>query len=293
MNRNSRITGRISAVKFSALVLLTLTVSAWADLTGRWSCDDGGTYYLRQEGRQLYWYAAPQGSDPAWATVFSGRIYGKRIKGRWADVPRGRATGSGELELIIEKNGGVLQSAKNSSRYRGTQWIRQDRQTQLQHPLERLQPSDKEECVQFDASAIRVHHMDGRWKLIDGKHWLYDFGSDQTAANKALEVIRHYAMNRMCALGALGRPFYCYLLAKGGSPWGPMDGESCVAIDPDRTVVSKRQDRWIITSGKRRLFDFGKRQADAEQALAIIRQHGFTHRCQVGRASAKFIYLRR
>jgi hypothetical protein len=100
-------------------------------------------------------------------------------------------------------------------------------------------------------------------------------------------------MDRMCTLGALAWPIYAYLLAKGGSPWGPMDGESCVAIDPDRAAVSRRQDRWVIMSGKHRLFEFGKRQTDAEKALAVIRQHGFTHRCQVGRHDANFIYLRR
>ena len=275
---------------WTAVLFITLTAHAWADLTGRWSCDDGGTYYLRQDGRQIYWYAAPQGTEPAWATVFSGRIYGKRIKGRWADVPNGRATGSGDLELTVENDGTVLRSAKNNSRYRGSQWKRQDRQTRSQGPLERLHPSDKKECVQFDLAVIRVQQISGRWKLVDGKHWLYDFGADQAAANKALEVLKHYGMNRICTLGASA---HSYLLAKGGSPWGPMDGESCVAIDPDRAAVSRRQDRWVITSGKRRLFDFGKRQTDAEKALAIIRQHGFTHHCQVGRPDANFIYLRR
>jgi hypothetical protein len=280
-------------IVWTAVWLMVLTVNAWADLTGRWSCDDGGTYYLRQDGRRLYWYAAPHGTEPAWATVFSGRIYGKRIKGRWADVPKGRATGSGDLELTIENDGTVLRSAKNDSRYRGSQWTRQDQQTRLQRPLERLQPSGKKECAQFDPSVIRVQQIRGRWQLVDGKHWLYDFGADQVAATKALEVIKHYGINRMCALGTLDRPHDYYLLARGGSPWGPMDGESCVAIDPDRAAVSRRQDRWIITSGKRRLFDFGKRQTDAKKALAVIRQHGFTHRCQVGRPDANFIYLRR
>lgn len=278
---------------WTAVLFIALTANARADLTGRWSCDDGGTYYLRQDGRQLYWYAAPLGTEPAWASVFSGRIYGKRIKGRWADVPKGRTTGSGDLELSIENDATVLRSAGKDRRYRGSRWIRQDRQTRSQHPLERLQPSGEEACVRFDPSVIRVQKMNGRWKIIDRKYWLYDFGADQAAANKALEVIKHYGMDRICALGALARPIYYYLLAKGGSPWGSMDGESCVVIDPDRAAVSRREDRWMITSGKHRLFDFGKRQTDAEKALAVIRQHGFTHRCQVGRANADFIYLRR
>lgn len=275
------------------VLLVALTAGAQADLTGRWACDDGGIYYLRQTGRELYWYAEPLDSGSAWATVFSGRIYGTRIKGRWADVPKGRAMDSGDLELSIEKDGTMLRAVKKSSRYRGSLWNRQDRKPRMQHPLERLQPPDKDQCAPFDPSAIRIQQINGGWKLIDDKHWLYDFGSDQAAAHNALEVIVHYGMNRMCRLGASDQQTVSYLLAKGGTPWGPMDGETCVAIDPERTMVSKRQGRWIIASGKRRLFDFGKRQTDAKQALAIIRQHDFTHRCQVGRPSANFIYLRR
>ena len=248
---------------------------------------------MRQTDRQLYWYAETNDSVPVWATVFSGRIYGQRIKGRWADVPKGRATGSGELELVVENNGNTLRAVKKTNGYRGSRWNRKDPQVSMRRPLERLQPSGKDNCARFEPSATRVQQMDGRWKLIDGEHWLFDFGPDQADAHNALKVIRHYRMDRMCFLGASAQPSFSYLLAKGGSPWGKMDGESCVPIDPERVTISKLQGRWMIISGKHRLFDFGKRQTEAKQALAIIRQYGFTHRCRVGRPSANFIYLRR
>jgi hypothetical protein len=276
-----------------AIVVAAMAVNAWADLTGRWSCDDGGIYYLRQNGRWLFWYAETSDTQPAWATVFSGRIYDKRIRGRWADVPKGRATGSGDLELVVEDDGNILRTVNPSGEYRGARWKRQDLRTPAARSRERLQPAGGEDCIRFDPSAIRAQQMGGQWKLIDGEHWLFDFGSDQAAAHQAREVIRHYHMDRWCFIGPFEHPSFSYLLAKGGSPWGPVAGEQCVPIDPERVTVSKLQGRWKIVSGRRWLFDFGKRQTEARQALAIIRQHGFTYRCSVGRPRANFTYLRR
>ncbi len=275
------------------MLIFTLAASAWADLSGKWSCDDGGTYYLRQTGRQLYWYAESNASSPAWATVFSGRIYGARIKGRWADVPKGQAAGAGDMELVVSNGGNTLQAVKNRSGYRGSRWNRQDPHAPSRRSLEQLQPPAKDACHPFDPSDIRVQQMDGRWQLIHKRHWLFDFGPDQAAAHKALEVIRHYRMDRICFLGASQQSSFSYLLAKGGIPWGAMDGEDCMAIDPAHLAVSKRQGRWKIVSDKKSLFDFGNRQSEARQALAIIRQHGFTKKCRVGAARANFTYLRR
>jgi hypothetical protein len=273
--------------------ILVLATDGWADLTGRWSCDDGGTYYLRQTGRQLFWYGENNDSRPAWATVFSGRIYGKRIRGKWADVPKGRSTGSGELALVVVSDENTLRAQKTPAGYRGSLWNRQDPRTSSSRRLERLQPTGGDDCIPFDPTAIRVQQMDGRWKLVDGKHWLYDFGPDQAAAHQALKVIRHYRMDRLCSIGAAEHPSFSYLLAKGGSPSGAMAGEQCEPIDPARATVSKFQGSWKIVSGKRWRFDFGNRPTEARRALAIIRQHEFTHSCRVGRPDADFTYLRR
>ena len=285
--------GLPATIGWLVILLFSLPPHAWADLTGRWTCDDGGTYYLRQHGRQLYWYAESNGVAPVWTTVFCGQISGNRIKGQWADVPKGRTTESGDLVLVIEKDANTFRAIEKNTGYRGSRWSRQASKAIHPRPQKRLQPSGKNECARFDPSAIRVQQIDGQWKIIDKKHWLFDFGPDQAAAHKALKVIRHYRMDRMCALGSSHPPSFSYLLAKGGSPWGPMVGEACVPIDPKRVAVSKFQGRWKITSGKRWLFDFGNRQSEARQALAVIRKHGFTYRCRVGNPGTRFTYLRR
>ena len=159
-------------------------------------------------------------------------------------------------------------------------------------PTDALDRWNQEDCVNFDPATIRLRQVNGRWKLAEGSRWLFDFGSNQTAAKKALQVIVRYRMNRTCFIGR-PEPSFTYLLAKGGIPAGPMAGEDCVAFDPQRVRVSKIQNRWKIVQGRRWLFDFGKKETEARRALATIKRYGFARSCFVGRPQADFSYLRR
>ncbi len=42
--------------------LFRLNSIAFADLAGRWNCNEGGTYYVRQPGKEEYWYKALNGA---------------------------------------------------------------------------------------------------------------------------------------------------------------------------------------------------------------------------------------
>ncbi len=277
-----------------ACLLFLPAVCTGANMTGRWTCDDGGIYYMRQTGKLLYWYAENNNDVvPAWTTVFHGRIYGKQIHGKWADVPKGRHTGSGDLKLMVEDDGNTLRKLEKDSDYRGALWTRLDRNNTARRPLKRLRPSGEDTCMEFTPSAVQVRQLNNRWLLVEGDHWLFDFGDDQPAARKAFTVINHYRMDRACFIGNPDTPAFSYFLARGGSPYGAMAGESCMTIDLDHLTLSDQKGRWEIASGKRRLFDFGKSQARAAKAMALIRRHGFTHTCRVGSRDAGFGYLRK
>ena len=79
------------------------------DLTGPWAGDDGGIYYLRQEGKDLWWNgmssrdAEPLTLGRDWNNVGKGMINDDlTIDVDWADVPRGGILGYGTLDLQIE-----------------------------------------------------------------------------------------------------------------------------------------------------------------------------------------------
>lgn len=112
--------GRI--VLFIASLLMAGNVSA--DLTGQWSCDDGGTYYLRQIGKMVYWYGERDKDDPAWSNVFNGHVNGDKITGSWFDVPKGHAMGRGTLTLTIHTGGNTITAAHKTGGFGGSKWTR-------------------------------------------------------------------------------------------------------------------------------------------------------------------------
>ncbi|UCF94893.1 MAG: hypothetical protein JSW39_12325, partial [Desulfobacterales bacterium] len=126
-----------------ALVLVAC-ILAWpaqtmADLTAKWTCDDGGVYYLRQLENAVYWYGEENATHPRWSNVFVGRIRGQRISGNWTDVPKGQTQGQGEMQLAIQQNGNVLQAVKKTGGFGGSTWKRMG----YQPPAATI----KEDCV--------------------------------------------------------------------------------------------------------------------------------------------------
>ena len=104
---------------FLFLTLFSITISA-QNLTGKWTCDDGGTYYLRQIGNELYWYAD---GGTNWNNVFHGKIRGKTLTGEWVDVPSAKDRNSGSLIVqIISFN--ELKRTWSSGNFGGTKWTR-------------------------------------------------------------------------------------------------------------------------------------------------------------------------
>jgi hypothetical protein len=91
------------------------------DLTGPWSGDDGGIYYLRQVGSVVWWNGmsgqaeSPSGLGRDWNNVGRGVIKALKIDVEWADVPRGGILGDGTLSLTIKDDGsGNVQIVKDS-----------------------------------------------------------------------------------------------------------------------------------------------------------------------------------
>jgi hypothetical protein len=91
------------------------------DLTGAWSANDDGIYYLRQLGSVLWWNGmsdrsgSPLDLGRVWNNVARGEINGLQIDVEWADVPRSQDTGHGTLSLSIQDDGtGNVQIVKVS-----------------------------------------------------------------------------------------------------------------------------------------------------------------------------------
>ena len=150
----------------------------------------------------------------------------------------------------------------------------------------------KEDCLGFSPGRAKVIKKNNRWKIVDGSHWLFDFSKNKSEALKALDIIKHYKIDRTCYVGRPD-PSFKYLLASGKAPKGATPGEDCIAFNPNTIKVKKYKNRWKIVDGKSLLFDFGSKKKEADQAYAIIKKYGFKRTCYVGRPDPSFTYLRK
>lgn len=67
-----------------------------------------------------------------------------------------------------------------------------------------------EDCVGFDLDRVTIRRIDGRWKMVDGDHWLFDFGSSRAEAQQALAAVKGYGFTKSCYVGR-PRPGMSYL----------------------------------------------------------------------------------
>ncbi len=120
---NKRLT---SILVLAGFLCLVFSVAAFgADLTGDWGCNDGGTYYIRQDGSSVWWYGEIAPENPSWSNVAYGEIVGNQLHLKWADVPKGSVGGKGRLVLEVRDNGRRLQALKKEgSGFGGSSWTK-------------------------------------------------------------------------------------------------------------------------------------------------------------------------
>ena len=149
-----------------------------------------------------------------------------------------------------------------------------------------------EDCISFNPATAVVQKVNNVWKIVDGSHWMFSFGSKKNEANKALKIIKHYRMSQSCFVGR-PNPSFTYLKVGNAAPASSFSGEDCVAFNPDTIKVKQISGDWKIVDGSHWIFSFGSKKAEAYHALAIIKKYGFTNTCYVGRPAASFKYLRK
>lgn len=147
-----------------------------------------------------------------------------------------------------------------------------------------------EDCLYFDPNRIQARLIQNRWKIVDGNHWLFDFGSNQREAEQSLAILRNYRANQTCYVGRPNAPF-SYILASGRPPSGRLTGEDCIPFNPANLSIRKDGNNWLLSDGSSRMLLFSH-PGDAYRALDIIQQYGFQQQCFVGRPKASFSYMR-
>lgn len=95
-----------------------------ANLTGKWSSDDKGSYYFRQVGDTLYGYGEQTMGNTAWSNILVGTISGLTIQAKWFDLPKGKTNGYGALYLKIQEDGDAIVAVKKTGDIAANRWTR-------------------------------------------------------------------------------------------------------------------------------------------------------------------------
>ena len=62
-------------------------------------------------------------------------------------------------------------------------------------------PMSGEDCIGFNPAKIAVSRINGRWKIVEGTHWLMGFGTSEGEARQAYGVLRRYGFTHSCFVG--------------------------------------------------------------------------------------------
>lgn len=95
-----------------------------------------------------------------------------------------------------------------------------------------------EDCIPFDRDHLQVLQVGDRWKIVEGTHWLMDFGPGQGNAVAALHFIHKHRFDSMCFIGRPG-PSMTYFKTNGRRR-----PEIVIQIDPRRLDISLEEPHW-------------------------------------------------
>jgi len=154
-----------------------------------------------------------------------------------------------------------------------------------------------EDRIPFNRANLAVAQFGGRWKVVEGNHWMIDTGASKSEAERIVEIIKHYKLGSMCFVGrpTCGdvTPMMYWLTDSGVAPSGSLAGEDCIAFDPAHLTVIEVGGRWKVAEGAHWLLDFGAGHGNAVAALHFIRKYGFSEMCFVGRPGPSMTYFKR
>jgi len=114
-----------SSAVFVLLVILSAAPARGASLTGIWTGSDGGTYFVRQNGDDVWWFGRSADGGAAWTNVFHGTIDGDIVEGLWSDVPLGAERQNGALDLQIVSDDHLTRT-RQTGNFSGKEWTRGD-----------------------------------------------------------------------------------------------------------------------------------------------------------------------
>ncbi|MCK5855478.1 MAG: hypothetical protein KAG56_09680, partial [Sulfurovaceae bacterium] len=190
---------------------------------------------------------------------------------------------SGNYVIAFKANDGLSDSNIKTTRIR----VSSDDPTPTPTPP----PSLTEDCISHNLSKVKVIRDGSNWTITDDSSLMFSF-QDKDEADRALEIIKHYKMDKTCYVGR-PQPSLTYLLVDNKSPKNGIADEDCVGFNLNNIEVKEINNRYKIVDGSHYIFDFEDKKDEADKSLEIIKKYGFNQSCYVGLPDPDFSYLRK
>jgi hypothetical protein len=155
---------------------------------------------------------------------------------------------------------------------------------------EPLNAPRKEELLTLDPTKVEIRWQNNRWQLLSGGVLIKDLGSREADAREALHLIQEMHFTQRGTVGK-PQPIMEYWLSDGQPPQGTAGGMRLLPIDVNSLRVDHFQGEWIVRDNYRLYFMFGSHGEEAQEALRIIRDHGFTRVGYVGQPTPALVYF--
>jgi hypothetical protein len=131
-----------------------------------------------------------------------------------------------------------------------------------------------ENLLTFDPQLVNLQWLDNRWQLMAGGVVLKDFGRSEREGRDAARLLQLLHLNQVGRVGT-PQPVMEYWLSDGHAPQGFVPGLHVLGIDQAGLRVEQMQGSWCVRDSSRILFNFGSHQDECQQAVDVIRRHGF------------------
>jgi hypothetical protein len=149
-----------------------------------------------------------------------------------------------------------------------------------------------ENLVSFETLRTDLSWLNSRWKLVAAGVELKDFGRRELEAHQALRVIHELRLTQHGTIGS-PNPVMEYWLSDGQAPQGTASSLKLVPLETQSLRVEQMQGQWCVRDDQKVLFNFGLREADAQQAVGVIQKYGFNQLGMIGQGAPSMLVLLR
>ena len=141
--------------------------------------------------------------------------------------------------------------------------------------------AEPEDCIAINWRDVGVQGKASVVAGADKQIEIINFDGDRNAAERAVEIIRHYRFDQQCFIGRPD-PSMMYWKRRSGVPAGGYPGETCFGVNPDTARAKLVAGEWRLVDGNHWLLTFGTNEREARAAAEIVQRYRINRQCSVG-----------